>query len=994
MRKRITALIGVLLAVIFTVSVFTVPTAAASDDALSTFEGSGHRLDPFLINDADDLCAFRDLVNEGNEFSGKYFLQTADIDLSEIDSWTPIGVFNSGNLFYGVYNGGGHSISNLNVNAKGGNNGFFGQLCGTVMNLGIESGLIEGNCVGAFASHAKGGSAAIINCYNKATVKGNRAGGLADNFSGGFIVDSWNAGELIGDRVGGVVSYNANLILSSCTYGDAEPYTDVYFGLVDLVDSYDLSELDEEAMMDSFKSKVQLYATSQAQMMDNALEGEGTEKEPYLIKSKEDLCRFRSFVNLGCNFVDLWVRQEVDIDLEGEEWTPIGVYGKGRYFSGIYDGAGHTISNLRISSIKEKITEDEETVLVGENVGFFGILGGTVMNLGIESGRIEGSCVGSIASHGAGTFPVILNCYNKAEVVGLTRAGGIVDNFESGVIINCLNLGEVTSDFAGGISAYAVKRMIGSYSTELPVSNEKTKGIIETSCMQVENADEATELLNDGLYHASNKTGYQHNNLYKWESDVSFGAKHNYLLRFIIQEILIAIAVFGLALLAVLVWKCSRKEQRITLGGIGSVFSDGKTFLRGGISNRINALLVAGFVFGFGMLLVGWINQDTLITRAIFWLDSNDVFMDFLNPMQSVMNSDYSQTGHYTDIGGTYPPVARSIMWLMAHMLPIDVQLYGASRLRIGYGTTLVFFILVACVLILLFAYRKMGKEKLPLLALFAVLCSPMLYLVERGNILIVSLVFSALFILGYRSENNLIRHLSYVCLGIAAAIKIYPVVLGLLVVREKKWKHTVQCVAYGAAFCIIPFFIIGGIPEIMLYIRNVTTSFGKNEAMSNPWLLNYVNIWTEWGEIFADNAVIGRSIGKATLYIITALLGVSMLCSKQWWKAIAAGMLIIVLFPGFTSYYCAAFFAIPMMCFAVHQHKSKINYVYAVIFILLLAPLQFVCGALGVTQAAYWTFVGSIGVLFAYFLVGDCMVNLVRDINRKISEKRLAKAE
>ena len=84
MRKRITALIRVLLAVIFTVSVFTVPTAAASDDALSTFEGSGHRLDPFLINDADDLCDFRDLVNEGNEFSGKYFLQTADIDLSDL----------------------------------------------------------------------------------------------------------------------------------------------------------------------------------------------------------------------------------------------------------------------------------------------------------------------------------------------------------------------------------------------------------------------------------------------------------------------------------------------------------------------------------------------------------------------------------------------------------------------------------------------------------------------------------------------------------------------------------------------------------------------------------------------------------------------------------------------------------------------------------------------------------------------------------------------
>ena len=63
-----------------------------------------------------------------------------------------------------------------------------------------------------------------------------------------------------------------------------------------------------------------------------------------------------------------------------------------------------------------------------------------------------------------------------------------------------------------------------------------------------------------------------------------------------------------------------------------------------------------------------------------------------------------------------------------------------------------------------------------------------MLFMIDRANVLCLVVALSALFVAGYRSENALIRHLSYVCLGLAAAIKLYPVVLGLLVLREKKW--------------------------------------------------------------------------------------------------------------------------------------------------------------------------------------------------------------
>ncbi len=81
-----------------------------------------------------------------------------------------------------------------------------------------------------------------------------------------------------------------------------------------------------------------------------------------------------------------------------------------------------------------------------QNVGLFGILSGTVCNLGIESGCIRGAHIGSIASHSAGDNALIINCYNKATLIAFNRGGGITDNFSGGEIINCVNLGKVLCD--------------------------------------------------------------------------------------------------------------------------------------------------------------------------------------------------------------------------------------------------------------------------------------------------------------------------------------------------------------------------------------------------------------------------------------------------------------------------------------------------------------------------------------------------------------------
>ena len=171
--------------------------------------GEGTYESPYLIENAYQLKTFAQMVNEGRTFEGCYIQQIADIDLAVLDeSWTPIGVFGNGCYFYGTYNGNGHIIKNLYTSADNiDNSGLFGQLGGSVYNLGIESGILNGSCCGGIASHSIGGNAKIVNCYTNISVNAYRAGGIADNFNG-QITNCFSVGNLNGVEIANVISYN------------------------------------------------------------------------------------------------------------------------------------------------------------------------------------------------------------------------------------------------------------------------------------------------------------------------------------------------------------------------------------------------------------------------------------------------------------------------------------------------------------------------------------------------------------------------------------------------------------------------------------------------------------------------------------------------------------------------------------------------------------------------------------------------------------------
>lgn len=190
--------------------------------------GSGTETDPYQINTAEGLKWFRDKVNDAKteEETKICAVLTANIDLKN-EEWTPIANYTTTNeIFYeGTFDGGGYTISGLNVTGEFVYAGLFGTVKdGTIKSLTVAGKVSPSNpqcIVGGIVGYAS--NAAIENCSNHCSVTGHTAdivGGIAGfNVDDAKIIDCYNVGTICSAEFvevgGGIVGHNAGTI-SNC----------------------------------------------------------------------------------------------------------------------------------------------------------------------------------------------------------------------------------------------------------------------------------------------------------------------------------------------------------------------------------------------------------------------------------------------------------------------------------------------------------------------------------------------------------------------------------------------------------------------------------------------------------------------------------------------------------------------------------------------------------------------------------------------------------
>ena len=479
-------------------------------------DGDGSEESPYQIGNALD---WQELMATPDDW-GSYFILTTDIDLAEM-TVTPVG--NSNFRFYGIFDGGGHKISNVVIDMPGDNYvGLFGNVgsYGTISNLGVDNITVTGNYyVGGLAGYTYDGiitgcyATGTINgyslvgglvgysnfgwlsaCYAKADVAGDSTvGGLVGGDYDSSIADCFAAGQVRGYmEIGGLAgwSWKASHTTAACFWDIDTNGTNYGVGNVDpdpagvmgkttaemKIDStftdagWDFDENDGDAA--DWKMLPNDYPHLQWEVFSN-VNGQGTETNPYLISSIDDFLLFANKANAGQYWAaGVYTRLEADLNFQGVSLTSIGGSyddGQGNYtdvpFEGNFEGNHHIIFGATL------VQEDQGYI------GLFGMVGthGVISRLGVENVTATGLYnVGGLAGSNKGT---IRFCYTTGQIAGEDNAGGLAGYSYAGTITSCYSKCSVSGTYStGGLVGHNVDGSIAeSYSTGL-VSGIYDKG--------------------------------------------------------------------------------------------------------------------------------------------------------------------------------------------------------------------------------------------------------------------------------------------------------------------------------------------------------------------------------------------------------------------------------------------------------------------------------------------------------------------------------------
>ena len=228
-----------------------------------------------------------------------------------------------------------------------------------------------------------------------------------------------------------------------------------------------------------------------------AFTGSGTAADPFQIKTKADVMLLGNLTTGGQNFLNVYFEQLNDIDMESDESFP-GISSNYNMahsvqFNATYNGAGHTLKNLRVNSVAWTGSPTQDDRLGELNTddckyatGFVGILGasGTIKNLTIDAGSSFDLYAYGAAFAGM-CYGKITNCRNYAPVNIYQGIGAGIAGYTDvhAVIDSCLNAGDITGGYQtyGGITGMSYGTVLNSMNIGAVVAKAMSTAVTKTS---------------------------------------------------------------------------------------------------------------------------------------------------------------------------------------------------------------------------------------------------------------------------------------------------------------------------------------------------------------------------------------------------------------------------------------------------------------------------------------------------------------------------------
>ena len=344
-------------------------------------------------------------------------------------------------------------------------------------------------------------------------------------------------------------------------------------------------------------------------------------------------------------------------------------------------------------------------------------------------------------------------------------------------------------------------------------------------------------------------------------------------------------------------------------------------------------LLLGLFVF-LARVAVG--GEDAFI--GIFHLRGGALLSDFF---RSVVDAAAGQAV-YSERRVIYPPLANALLFLLSRAMPaafVNAPAALADR-WVEYPAAVLcavlFFAVCFSLLVLVLARGASYGVPRTLFALLTACSFPVLFLLERGNLVILCLVALLIFVQGYESESAVAREVALLALAAAVALKIYPVLFALPLLRERRWRDAAHAAGYTLLLFLVPSCFFGGPLFCVRWLLKNTLYYSEYAGRGAIETLG------AWGlsPVFSRVAIYGAYVLALLFLVLFSLL------AKKHFQIFALVAAVLLCIPSIFSAYNWVLFLPALVSFFKTERLVGANTVWffamaTPFFVYIPKPLQ-----------------------------------------------------
>lgn len=335
------------------------------------------------------------------------------------------------------------------------------------------------------------------------------------------------------------------------------------------------------------------------------------------------------------------------------------------------------------------------------------------------------------------------------------------------------------------------------------------------------------------------------------------------------------------------------------------------------------------------LIILLFISNGTYLGEIV-WDARHDMFIDFTGHMNRMREW---RPYNINDYDARFPAFAYTFYGIMGRIIPESI---ADSDVNTWYYLFISIILCISVMGICFIIPKYLKKESSPFqfwIMTIIILSQPFAFAVVKAGNSTVYVLTVILFALYLKDSNNLFyRESALILIAVAAGFKITPAILGILYLKEKRYKEAFRLIIYGILFFFVPFIFVGGVQGFKDYLN----IFTQVTSVTSPRPETIVGVVLEIADVTGLGAHLGLILGNTITIIYGAAVLLIFWFTKRDWKSMALLMSLLMVVINESRPYVLIYLAVPILYYIkeIRDGYGILDYCYMAIMALILTTL------------------------------------------------------